>query len=221
MTISTELQYMPGTSEYAKYLVIARKGPIALGIRAYPLMPGNRYGRLGKTYLPIRLHSAANKPPVDSTEGLPDTNVVNLGNEPGDQVLENAWPKIEFENANSYRAATTLGMFLRGDVSGDPKPLVDELLIGTPFDTLAGKLLELVEPENTVLAKRPLAAWLKDQYAQKIAELQTLLDAAINDDDDGPGFQAVALKKLYEQHMADLTPDKPTTAEPDDDDEDF
>ena len=223
MTISTELQYMPGTSPDSKYLVLARNGAIALGIRAYPMMPGSRFGRLGKTYLPIRIHSTIDTPPgADTPTGtLPGTNIVKLGNEPKEQVFKNSWPKIEFETANSDRAATTFGMFLRGDFFANPQPLVDELLTGIPFDTLAGKLLDLAEPDDLVLAKRPLIAWLKDQYAEKIAELQTLVDAAGKLDDDGPGFQAVALKKLYEQHVAELTPDKPAKIETDDDDDAF
>jgi hypothetical protein len=221
----SDLLFMPGTT--AKYLVVARRGKIALGIRPYPILPGEKLGCPGKAYLPVRLHSRV------FTDGLPqyglddEDNVVQL--EEAALGLDDAWPDVQFESVTESRAATMLGVFIRGSF-GDPEAMLAGLKKYDLYHGLATCIAESAGYTHLVIRVGELTDWLQEQYKEAIAKFEASLNANKEFAEyaeahvEKAGFHTLQIHKLFEKHqqlqLDQLNPGQQDADGDDDGDED-
>ena len=158
-----EPKLMPGTSSGASYFAFARKGNVALGIKPFGVVDGERFDVGGTTYFMARLRSA----PAGGLFSEEDKakKVVKLQKAP--ENLWDAWPQVVWQKKSPERASTTIGIFLRGEFGKDEKKLstlLGNLENGAMTNKMADYLVGLAGSENLIVSKRDLQQWLEAQY---------------------------------------------------------
>jgi hypothetical protein len=109
------LHFIDGTESHGSYAVVARHGPIFLGVRFSGITRGEQLGAPGKAYLQIRVRSARHQALADKLDAeAGDNNVVNLVDK--QLPLDAVWPGLTFEKLDSDRASVVVGMFIAGSV---------------------------------------------------------------------------------------------------------
>ena len=217
---------MRGSGGERNYLVIARRGGIALGIKPETIAAGDGMGGPGTVWfgLPPRPAPAAGLFPAE-----PEGNVVKLEKTP--ENLWDAWPNVEWEKRSPARASTTIGVLLRGRLDdAEAQPLLAQMEDGTIARKLADYLYELVGEQHMILSRDEIADHLtKTVYgsvAKSIRERMEVRKAVLDEMEQSIGTfgtQAQLLKKAYEkvkgssQGKAEET-DAETDAETEDDD---
>ena len=188
---------MLGTNGHHDYLVLARKGSVALAVKPNLIADGDAFGVPGTTHFGARLRSA----PANTTQLQIDDTVVSFGSK---QVsISESWNDITWEKTNNLRASTQIGVLFKGT----PKVDTEVLLAGIGERQLATKmtdyLIGLAGEDNLVLSRREIIDWLDAFYQPIIAKIlasqekaklvQTELAASIGTF----GMQAALLKKVY------------------------
>jgi hypothetical protein len=197
----TEAKLMTGTSGYPKYFPFARKGNVLLGIKINGIAKGSYFGVPGTTYFAGRLRSAPeNGLLADQQEG----NVVKLEKNP--ENLWDAWPDVEWEKKDDTRASTTVGIFLRGSLGGDPEEqakLANAVKDGELTQKMTDYLVGVAGEDNMIVPHRELRAWLDAQFGpifdgviQKVEQAKQVA-AALEENIGVFGCQAAILKKAY------------------------
>lgn len=212
-TAEVKALMMRGSEGKLDYMVFARRGSIALGIK--PNVIAN--GRVpGTTYVGARLRSAT---AGDLFKEIDDGNVTSIAH--ANLTPSKAWPTIEWEKKDGKRASTQIGIFLRGTPEKDPELLLQALNSGNLADKMADYLISLAGIENLILGRDDIVAWLKKFYepiAEKIAnkvKMQQQLDVEIGESIGVFGMQASLMKKVYQK----LGPDEEDHEHGDADDE--
>lgn len=214
MTDNIERRFLDGTSSSKSYLIIARRGDIALGIRPLGIGDGGGMGVPGKSYLHARLRST--KAPVGmaaqyASDGA--QKVVKLG----DQKLgfDEAWPELEFAKQDKERASTIVGVFLRGSLRHEPATVIARLEEEDFLLKMAMYVAERVGPENMIMRPIAIAAWLHEQLDPMLGKIKGQIAASaefaqhVEEHVEVFGFQAALLNKLYSKHQ-------PASHDPDD-----
>jgi hypothetical protein len=115
---AADLHFIDGTESHGSYAVVARRGPIFLGVRFSGITRGEQLGAPGKAYLQIRVRSARDPALADKLDAeAGDNNVVNLIDK--QLPLDAAWPGLTFEKLDGERASMVVGMFIAGSVPAD------------------------------------------------------------------------------------------------------
>lgn len=219
---------MTGTNGYEDYLVIARNGNVALGIKPNDISPGARFGHPGTVWFGARLRSA---PAGSLFDGEADEeNVVKFHKNP--ENLWDAWPEVVWEKKSDKRASTTIGVLLRGTLDGpigDAQQLLDKMKSGKLSEQMAEYLAGLAGAENLVLTPDEIAAWLTGNVYGKIAdklektiEARGIVEQEMEKNIGTFGMQASILKKAYaklQEEAEDLPEDDQQDDDPNYDDD--
>ena len=196
---------IPG-SEGNPYVVFARRGKIALGVRPLGMQAGVNMQQPELTWFGVRLRSAR-----DEGFEIPKGKVVDLATE----VLEphTAWDKVAWEKRSNVRASLIAGVMVTGRIDAGPKeaaPLLEAMQKGLLGRMAAKHVTSYVAAEYLVLQSSTLAEILNDNFifplAKKFAEdvekaagMQEVLKANVG------VFMSSAelLKKAYGKTKAD------------------
>ena len=123
---------------------------------------------------------------------------------------------------SSDRAATMVGVFVRGTLEADPAEILAKLEGDAVYDNLATFLVKVAGSEHMVLRGHQIAEWLKAQYAEGIAKIKSSIEVqeefAADLKDDVAGFHASKLHKLYQKKIEAVG--EPSSDEDNEDDED-
>ena len=108
-----DLHFLDGTESKSRYVAVARRGNIVLGVNISGLTDGEQLGMPGKSYLHARVRSAreqalATKPDLEA--GV-DKVVPLFGQQ---LALDEAWPNFTFEKIDEKRASVVIGSCRKG-----------------------------------------------------------------------------------------------------------
>ncbi|MEY9560498.1 hypothetical protein [Sinorhizobium fredii] len=197
-----KFKMMVGTGGSPDYMVFARKGDIALGIKLTSIVRGSVFGMPGTTWFGARLRSAKAGKLFEDEDA--ETKVVKLGKKP-DNVWD-AWPEVVWEKRHEVRASTTVGIFVRGCPDGEEaeqQKLIEEIGDRKMAEKMAAYLAGLAGADNLVVTERELAGYLDSVFGPAIdammekvkqnQELKSEMEANIGTF----GMQAALLKKVY------------------------
>jgi len=226
MTTQANAKMMPGSQSGATYFAFARKGNVALGIKPYGIMNGEKFGVSGTTYFLARLRSA---PAGGLFADDAPQKVVKLQKAP--ENLWDAWPGVEWEKKSAERASTTIGIFLRGVFSKDTaqlEKLLGQLESGKMTTQMADYLISLAGVDNLIVTKRELQQWLESQYKPIIDSIveQIAKSKQVAEEMESSvgvfGMQAAILKKVYgttaeDESVPDAEPSEDQTEDGSDD----
>lgn len=199
---------MMGTEGKFDYLVIARRGDIALGVKPNFIKSGRIFGQDGTVWFGARLRSA-------SAEGLfeddPDPKVVKLEKKP--ESFGAAWPNVVWEKEDNKRASTTIGVLLRGRLDGtveEANLILKQMKNGEIAKQMADYLYNLVGEQYMILTRDQIAQWLTDTVYSKVAmrfeksiKKRMAFEEEMGKNIGTFGMQAQILKKAYEKVQAE------------------
>jgi hypothetical protein len=196
---------MKGSYGHLDYLVVARKGNMAFGVKAVAAMPGAKYGVPSATYFIVRVRCAPAGALFEDTDT--GTNVVKLGQK--FKAPHEAWPDIAWEKKSSDRASTILSMFVKGTLGAGPE--LENLLMENTKELAVGKkltamLVGLVGEENLVVKPRVITEYADGQVMvainavleglKKKQEAQQEMFAQL---EDNFGVESAVLKGIYDK----------------------
>ncbi|MCO5157893.1 MAG: hypothetical protein M9945_14285 [Aquamicrobium sp.] len=194
---------MGGTESKQSYLVIARRGGFALGVKPEAVLDGKAFGHDGTTWFGARLRSAM-------AGGLFDTMPINKVVSIKDMMLTTAtaWPEVVWENTNETRSSTVIGVLLHGRPLGtdeEVKMFLDEVDKGKLASKLADYVATLAGEENLVIPVSEIQEWLDQYYKGLVAQIMDAVNKknAIKQEMEAQigvfGMQAQILKKALEK----------------------
>lgn len=192
------------------YLVIARRGDIALGVKPNVIMPGGMFGHPGTVWFGARLRSSSAKP-IFGGEGE-NSNVVSLDKVKVTDFAE-AWPNVDWEKKDHERASTTIGSLVPGSLDGsieEAQKVLDYMKDGKLAKQLADYLYNLVGEQYMILTRDQIAQWLTDTVYGKVAmrleksiKKRMAFEEEMGKNIGTFGMQAQILKKAYEKVQAE------------------
>jgi hypothetical protein len=201
--MGSSLKFIPGTSYGSKYLVFARNGNVALGIKIETIASGDMVGVPGTTYFMARVRAAHAKD-LFAEEDAEKTVVGFHKNfdKPGE-----AWPNIEWEKSSGERASVAIGVLEQGSFNGTAEQR-EQLLAGIQGHQLATKIAEyaigLAGEDNLVIEKGDFVEFIDNFYGpvvekiltsiQKKAEAQQAIASTVG----SVAMHTAILKKVYE-----------------------
>lgn len=198
---------MRGSSGAFDYLVIARRGDIALGVKPNAIVKGETFGHPGTVWFGSRLRSA----PATGMFDEEPSKVVKLEKKP--ENLWDAWPNVVWEKKSSERASTVIGVLLKGSLDGtkeEAEAILNEMKDGKLAKRMADYLYELIGSEYMILSRDEISNYLTENVYGKIAaSIEKMIKAKmIVEQEMGKnigvfGMQAQILKKAYEQIQAE------------------
>ena len=209
----TALHFIDGTESHGSYAVIARRGPVFLGIRFSGITRGEQLGAPGKAYLQIRVRSARDQALADKLDAeAGDNNVVNLLDK--QLPLDAAWPGLTFEKLDSERASVVVGMFIAGSVPAEGGKVVARIKEADLFRKLVDYVIEAAGLQHCIAQAETVAGWLSDQAKPLFEQLQQVATqheaaakaqkefaAQITDELEVPGPHLQQLKAMYHKHQ--------------------
>lgn len=168
---AAEKKMMRGSEGKLDYIVIARRGPIALGLKPNVIAAGRVDNT---TYIGARIRSA--KLPME------DTSLVSLA----DMKLtpENAWTGIEWEKSDEERCSTQIGAVIKGNLKETPKLLLTEFTDNDLMQKMVDYTMSLAPAGSHVITSEELLAWLKAFYTPIIQHLseKAMAEAALDEE---------------------------------------
>jgi hypothetical protein len=196
------LTFMLGSGGSPDYLVFARSGDLALGIKPYGFADGKHKGVPGTTYFVARLRSA---PAGDLFKDVDAAAKVVAFKKPNGDTWS-AWPKVDWINKGKDRSSTNISAFIRGSLKGDVAS--QQLLIdnaATVAKKMADYLVTLAGAENLVITPRKMASWIDSIFApglevaqNNIASSKAVVEALAETMIDAFGMESAILAKVYE-----------------------
>ncbi|MCL4743825.1 MAG: hypothetical protein KJZ83_00270 [Burkholderiaceae bacterium] len=206
--VTTGQKMMRGTGGAYDYLVIARRGDIALGIKPNSIMNGKAFGHPGTVWFGTRLRSASAQGMFEEVE---ESKVVKLEKKP--ENFWDAWPNVVWELQDNMRASTTIGVLLRGSLDGtrtEAEALLAEMKDGKLSSKMADYLYEIIGPEHMILSPAEIAKWLTENVYGKVAgqiekslKAKMIVEKEMEANIGHFGMQAAILKKAYEEVQAE------------------
>ncbi|WP_428394414.1 hypothetical protein [Lichenicoccus sp.] len=212
------LYFMNGTSSSQRYLAIARRGNIFLGIRFSGLNDGAAFGAPGNTYLHARLRSARNQPlakQLDLSTGT--SNIIDLANE--QLAMDEAWPSLPFDKMNDERASLVIGAFLRGSLLDDGAAVLARIEKGDLVPKLLDYAISHSTPGQCLVDAAAASSWLDHQakstlirvkkkvlYRSKMKEAQHKIASTVRAQIEVVGPQTQLLNAIYQDHMHTYAP---------------
>ena len=194
---------MVGSGGKLDYLVVARQGDVALGVKPNAVLPGKFFGQPGTVWFGARLRSA---PSAHLFKDEQQGNVVKLEKKPENHW--DCWPNIVWEKQDATRASTEIGVLLRGSLDGtkeEAQQLFKELKGGKLAKKMADYLYEIAGEQNMILSRKEITDWLTENVYAKIAkEIEdTIKRKELFKEEMGKnigvfGMQAQILKKVYD-----------------------
>jgi hypothetical protein len=210
---AANLHFIDGTESHGSYAVVARRGPIFLGVRFSGITRGEQLGAPDTTYLQIRVRSARDLALADKLDtAVGDNNVVKLLDK--QLPLDAAWPGLTFEKLDSGRASVVVGMFIAGSVPAEGDKVVARIKEADLFGKLVAYVIGAAGPEHCMAQSETLAGWLSDQakpffdLLQQVAaqheadaKAQKEFAAQMTDELEVPGSHLQQLKAMYHKHQ--------------------
>ncbi len=164
---------MRGTGKHLDYIVVARRGEIALGVKPYPIFTGptKKNGLVEQATAIITFRLRSMRAP-QLFEG--DTNVVKLADK--SLTTTSAWPAVELwekkerhENVGDklvedFYSSTSIGAPLLGDLNTDQETILKQLEGTEVWENLGVFLKAVAGEDNMVISEGELIEWLKAFY---------------------------------------------------------
>lgn len=198
-----EFKMMPGSTTGETYLLLGRKGNMAIGIKPTVVMKGEAFGSHGTTWFGSKLRVAPGGGLLEDEEGT----VVSLANKVKYDRPKDALPNITWDNDGSDRASTTIGVLLKGEPDGDPESMqtfLDQINNGALAKKMSAYIVGLIGVEHLTISEEDIAEWFDGHY-QKIVksimkriEMTKQVASAMEDTMGMVGVQADILKKVYQ-----------------------
>jgi len=164
--VAQKFKFMSGTESTSKFLVLARRGNIGLGIRVLGITDGAKLAKPGTSYIHARLRSA--KLPSDVQDFYDSGNVVNIGSyslEP-----DEAWPGVTFDKTTLSYSSTVVGVFAPGNLTPEQGlQTLDNIENGNYIDQLVSFVLATAPSEFHVVRKKDVEAFAWDSLAAGFA----------------------------------------------------
>ena len=194
---------MPGSQTGPSYLLIARRGDVALGIKMLGVL-SDPIGQKGRSYMACRLRSAPYGGDLEHAEQQ-DT-VVSMADH--GLTLTTAWPDIKFDKVSAQRASALLGFFVRGDPEQDPVATITAVLDGDGIASLVDLVVKRAGLEHMVLRRQAIIEWAKGEIVPVLLRTRAKAEAAAKFSAQAEqtigiaGFQAAQLHALYASTQA-------------------
>ena len=203
MTANTAPKLMDGSSSSKSYLLIGRRGDIALGMKIMGLMPSPT--GTDHTYVACKVRSSAYGQDVEHEET--EEKVVSLADK--NLTFESAWPNIKFDKSGGERASTVVGFFVRGRVTKDPLKVMEQLVDGDGLKQLVDFICDAAGSDNLVLRRGAILEWLHKgmlegyEAMKKRETAKAEFEASVEENVGIIGFQAQQMKALLKQEEAE------------------
>lgn len=198
-----EWKMMPGSTSGATYLLLGRKGNMAIGIKPTVVMKGDAFGSPGNTWFGSKLRVA----PGGKLFEEETSNVVSIGNAQKFDRPKEALPDITWDNDGYERASTTIGVLLKGEPDGNPESMqnfLGQIDNGALAKKMAAYIVQLVGVDHLLISEEEIAEWFDGHYQQIVKsilhriEMSKKVAEAMEGTMGMVGVQADILKKVYQ-----------------------
>lgn len=220
-----KFKMMPGSDTGNSYLLIGRKGNIAVGIKPETFKSGGEFGSVGNTWFGAKLRVAPGGALLNNTE----QTVVSLKDKMTFDKPADAFPEIKWSKSDHSRGSTVLGILLKGDIAGSKEELIgflEHLEPGKLSAKVADYMIKLLGGENLLIDRADIIEWFDSKFVPvgkqmraKIAVQETFV-AELEGGIGHFGIHADVLKKAYEKAKASQKTYGPGSAYEDDDADD-
>ncbi len=200
-------QLLPGSATGPSYLLIGRRGDIALGVKMLGVVP-DPGGNPSRAYLACRVRSANYGGDMEH----PDQEVKVVSMAEHSLTFESAWPGIKFSKVDGHRASAIVGVYTRADLRKDPAGAVKDAIEGGHIEQLVAFIADAAGAEHLVLRQGAVTAWAKGELAPVLARIiekqaaQKKYDEATEGLIGIAGFQAEQLKALLNEQPEEDPP---------------
>lgn len=200
---NSKFKMMPGSTTGMSYLLLGRRGNMAIGIKPTVVMKGEAFGSDGNTWFGSKLRVAPGGDMFEDSSGP----VVSLADAQKFERPKDALPNITWDNDGRSRASTTIGVLLKGSPDGsedEMKSFLEQIDNGALAKKMASYIVELVGAEYLTLSEADIAEWFDGHYQKVVETIQTNIEmrkkvaTAMEDTMGIVGVQADILKKVYE-----------------------
>ncbi len=218
-SIDKKFRMMPGSDTGNTYLLIGRKGNMAVGIKPETFKSGGDFGSPGNTWFGAKLRVA----PGGTILASEEKTVVTMKDKIVYEKPADAFPTIKWSKSDPTRASTVLGILLKGDIAGGSEGMlafVDHLTTGKLSSKVATYMIDLIGGENLLIDRQDIVDWFDSQFipvANQMKKKMAVHEEFVSQLEIGNfGIHVDMLKKAYEKVSGNNKTSPASTAQPDD-----
>lgn len=208
---SKGIRTIPGSSKATTYMIVARRGTIALAIKPEAIVPSIAVnGPENHTYFTIRLRSQ------DAAEAFKDLEISDFDKAMMKKIgFASAWSEVVWEKVSQVHASTTVGTHLPGQAHGDSLEKSQLFLDNLENGALTEKFIEyirgMIEPQYFIADDESIKEFLSATYlniSSKIREMMTKSQNITAELSEPGSFKMAAkvIKKSFDNLPDDPTP---------------